>query len=35
MTTILDFTAQLILSLAVGYSFGIAFAKVLLKDSKK
>ena len=30
MTYLLDFSAQLILSLAVGFSFGAAFANVLI-----
>lgn len=35
MTYLLDFATQLILSLAVGFSFGAAFANVLIAKWEK
>jgi len=35
MTTVLDFMCQLILSMAVGFTFGAAFANVLIARLEK
>lgn len=35
MTYLLDFMSQLVLSLAVGFSFGAAFANVLITKWEK